>query len=84
MRVCRRAQEAPVAIARWLCQSSCSEPATYFFAGIVTVHGRVYTVGFTVTDGSGNATASTLVVTVDHDQGKGVAVDDGEAYRVEP
>lgn len=48
-------------------------------------NGRVYTIGFTVTDGSGNATAAECVVAVDHDRGgKGGAVDDGEAYRVEP
>jgi hypothetical protein len=49
-------------------------------------NGRVYTIGFTVTDGSGNATESTCHVVVDHDQGngKGAAIDDGEAYRVEP
>ncbi len=48
-------------------------------------NGRVYTVGFTVTDGSGNATEAECVVVVDHDNGKkGAAIDDGEAYRVEP
>lgn len=47
-------------------------------------NGRVYTIGFTITDGSGNATPAECLVVVDHDQGKGLAVDDGEAYRVEP
>lgn len=48
-------------------------------------NGRVYTIGFTVVDGSGNATEAACVVAVDHDNGhKGGAVDDGEAYRVEP
>lgn len=49
-------------------------------------NGRVYTIGFTVTDGSGNATQTSCRVVVDHDQGKkkGGAIDDGEAYRVEP
>jgi hypothetical protein len=46
-------------------------------------NGRVYTIGFTVTDGSGNASAAECEVVVDHDNGKGGAVDDGEAYRVE-
>lgn len=46
-------------------------------------NGRVYTIGFTVADGSGNTTAAECLVVVDHDQGKGEAVDDGEAYRVE-
>jgi hypothetical protein len=43
--------------------------------------GRVYTIGLTVTDGSGNATSSTATVTVPHDRGHG-AGDDGEAYRL--
>jgi len=47
-------------------------------------NGRVYTVGFTVTDGSGNATEAVCYVVVDHDRGKGAAADDGEVYRVEP
>lgn len=47
-------------------------------------NGRVYTVGFTVTDGSGNATEAECHVVVDHDRGNGAAIDDGEAYRVEP
>lgn len=47
-------------------------------------NGRVYTVGFTVTDGSGNATAATCHVVVDHDRSQADAIDDGEAYRVVP
>jgi hypothetical protein len=47
-------------------------------------NGRVYTIGFTVTDGSGNETEASCRVVVDHDQGNGAAIDDGEAYRVEP
>jgi hypothetical protein len=47
-------------------------------------NGRVYTIGFTVTDGSGNATEATCLVVVDHDQGNGAAVDDGELWRIEP
>ena len=47
-------------------------------------NGRVYTVGFTVTDGSGNETEASCYVVVDHDRGNGAAIDDGEAYRVEP
>jgi hypothetical protein len=47
-------------------------------------NGRVYTVGFTVTDGSGNATPAECYVVVDHDQGNGAAIDDGEDHRVEP
>jgi hypothetical protein len=50
-------------------------------------NGRVYHVGFTVTDGSGNVTEGACDVVVAHDQGKddaGVdAIDDGEAYRIE-
>ncbi|MBC8068801.1 MAG: hypothetical protein IAG13_10750 [Deltaproteobacteria bacterium] len=48
-------------------------------------NGRVYTIGFTVTDGSGNVTEAACEVAVDHDQGKskGGAVADEEAYRVE-
>ncbi len=46
--------------------------------------GRVYTIGFTVTDGSGNATPGTCRVLVVHDQGKAEASDDGEAWRIEP
>lgn len=46
-------------------------------------NGRVYGVAFTVTDGSGNSTAATCEIVVDHDQGKGAAIADAEAYRVE-
>lgn len=47
-------------------------------------NGRVYNVGFTVTDSSGNATAGVCRVLVVHDQGKGEATDDGEVWRIEP
>jgi hypothetical protein len=48
-------------------------------------NGRVYTIGFIVRDAGGNEAESTCTVTVAHDQGKkGEAIDDGEAYRVEP
>jgi len=47
-------------------------------------NGRVYTVAFTVTDGSGNATEAACRVVVDHDRSGADAIDDGEAYRVEP
>lgn len=47
-------------------------------------NGRVYTIGFTVTDHAGNETASSCLVVVDHDKGNGAAIDDGEAWRVEP
>jgi hypothetical protein len=47
-------------------------------------NGRVYTIGFTVTDGSGNATPAVCRAVVDHDQGNGAAVDDGELWRVVP
>lgn len=47
-------------------------------------NGRVYTIGFTVVDGSGNASEGECRVVVDHDQGNGQAIDDGESYRVEP
>lgn len=47
-------------------------------------NGRVYTVGFTVTDGSGNATAAACRVVVDHDRSGAESIDDGEAYRVVP
>jgi hypothetical protein len=48
-------------------------------------NGRVYTIAFIVRDAGGNEAESTCTVTVPHDQGKnGEAIDDGEAYRVEP
>jgi len=39
--------------------------------------GRVYTIHYTVTDGSNNATHHTCTVSVPHSQGGGPAVDDG-------
>jgi hypothetical protein len=48
-------------------------------------NGRVYTIGFVVRDADGNESESSCTVTVPHSQGKdGEAIDDGEAYRVEP
>lgn len=46
-------------------------------------NGRVYHLGFTVTDGSGNVTEGQCDVIVAHDQGKHEGIDDGEAYRIE-
>ncbi|MBX7080539.1 MAG: hypothetical protein K1X88_15175 [Nannocystaceae bacterium] len=48
-------------------------------------NGRVYHVGYAVTDGSGNTTEGSCDVVVAHDQGHDPgAIDDGVAYRVEP
>lgn len=45
--------------------------------------GRVYTLGYVVTDHAGNVTEGSCQVVVPHDQGKGSAVDSGEAHRVD-
>lgn len=45
--------------------------------------GRVYTLGYVVTDHAGNTTEGSCQVVVPHDQGKGSAVDSGEAQRVD-
>jgi len=45
-------------------------------------NGRVYTITFKVTDGSGNSTTATAKVVVDHSQNGSGAVDDGPHYTV--
>jgi hypothetical protein len=45
-------------------------------------NGRVYTLGWTAVDDSGNETDGECVVTVPHDQSGEEAVDDGPAYEV--
>jgi hypothetical protein len=45
-------------------------------------NGRVYTLGWTAVDDSGNETDGECVVSVPHDQGGEEAVDDGPAYEV--
>lgn len=45
-------------------------------------NGRVYTITFSVTDGSGNSTTATTKVTVPKSQGSGPAIDDGPQYTV--
>ena len=46
-------------------------------------NGRVYTIGFAVTDHSGNSTHAQCRVVVDHDNGHGQSINDGDAYRVD-
>jgi hypothetical protein len=45
-------------------------------------NGRVYTITFMVTDGSGNSATATAKVTVPKSQGSGPAIDDGPQYTV--
>jgi hypothetical protein len=45
-------------------------------------NGRVYTLGWTAVDDSGNETEGECVVTVPHDQSGSEAVDDGPAYEM--
>lgn len=45
-------------------------------------NGRVYTITFTVVDGSGNSATATAQVTVRKSQGSGPAINDGPAYTV--
>jgi HYR domain len=45
-------------------------------------NGRVYTITFKVTDGSGNSTTATAKVVVDHSQNGSGAIDDGPQYTV--
>jgi hypothetical protein len=45
-------------------------------------NGRVYTLGWTAVDDSGNETEGECIVTVPHDQSGREAVDDGPAYEV--
>ena len=48
-------------------------------------NGRVYTINFEVTDGSGNTAVGSFRVWIPHDQKPGsIAVDDGPAYTVYP
>mgnify|MGYP001815201920 FL=1 len=45
-------------------------------------NGRVYTLGWTAVDDSGNSTSGECIVTVPHDQSGDEAVDDGPAYEL--